>query len=136
MTVASPRAPAAPPSSSAAARPGALRQVARLRIPAAILAGAGTVALALMSTSGSSALDQALPAFVLVGGLLVLGAVADQEGLFTAAAARVERLPGSPRTLLLASLALVAGVTAVLNLDTAVVFLTPVVLGGRAPRRS
>ena len=60
------------------------------------------------------------PEIVLVGGLLVLGAVADEEGLFAAAAARVERLPGSPRMLFVASLALVAGVTAVLNLDTAV----------------
>lgn len=105
-----------------------------MRLPAALVAAAGTIALALTSASGSAALDQALPAFVLVGGLLVLGAVADDEGLFASAAARVERLPGSPRTLFVASLALVAGVTAVLNLDTAVVFLTPVVIGAAEHR--
>ena len=108
--------------------------VAKLRVPAAVGAAAGTIALALTTGSGRSALDQALPAFVLVGGLLVLGAVTDEEGLFAAAAAHVERLPGSPRTLFVASLVLVAGVTAVLNLDTAVVFLTPVVLGAAEHR--
>lgn len=99
-----------------------------------MLAAGGTIALALTSASGGSALAQALPAFVLVSGLLVLGAVAGEEGLFAAAAARVERLPGSPRTLFVASLGLVAAVTAVLNLDTAVVFLTPVVLGAAEHR--
>ena len=121
-------------SPGAALRATGLRLAARLRLPVAALAAAGTAGLALTSRSGGSALDQALPAFVLVGGLLVLGAVADAEGVFTSAAARVERLPGSTTTLFTASLVLVAAVTAVLNLDTAVVFLTPVVIGAAEHR--
>lgn len=114
--------------------PSSRGRFAGLRVPAAVVAAGATAALALTSSSGDAALGQALPAFVLVSGLLVLGAVADAEGLFASAAARVERLPGSPRTLFVASLALVAVVTAVLNLDTAVVFLTPVVLGAAEHR--
>jgi arsenical pump membrane protein len=65
---------------------------------------------------------------VLVAGLLLIGAAAAADGLFEAVGARLawERLP--PRALLVAMLALVACVTAVLNLDTSVVFLTPVLV--------
>jgi arsenical pump membrane protein len=80
-----------------------------------------------------SALAQAWPPFVLVTGLLLVGLAAGREGVFDAAAARLVRTPGSPVVLLLACLALVAVVTAVLNLDTAAVFLTPVLV--RAARR-
>jgi arsenical pump membrane protein len=61
---------------------------------------------------------------VLVTGLLLIGLVAAEEGLFEVAGAAVERLPGPPIRLLAACLGLVFAVTAVLNLDTAVVFLT------------
>ena len=74
-----------------------------------------------------AAAAQAWPAFALVTGLLLVGVVAERDGLFAAAGARLSRLPLGPRTLLVAALALVARVTAVLNLDT-VVFLTPVLL--------
>jgi len=65
---------------------------------------------------------------VLVAGLLLIGAAAASDGLFEAVAARLasNRLP--PRALLVALLGLVACVTAVLNLDTSVVFLTPVLV--------
>jgi arsenical pump membrane protein len=65
---------------------------------------------------------------VLVAGLLLIGAVAADDGLFEVLGARLAgtRLP--PRALLLALLALVAVVTAVLNLDTSVLFLTPVLV--------
>jgi arsenical pump membrane protein len=65
---------------------------------------------------------------VLVAGLLLIGAAAAADGIFEAVGARVasDRLP--PRALLVALLGLVAGVTAVLNLDTSVVFLTPVLV--------
>ena len=76
-----------------------------------------------------SALSQAWPPFVLVTGLLAIGQVAGADGLFDAAAARVERLPGSPAALLLACFGLVLVVTALLNLDTSAVFLTPVLVG-------
>jgi arsenical pump membrane protein len=75
-----------------------------------------------------AALGQAWPPFVLVTGLLVLGQLAGTDGLFDAAAARLAGLGGSPLGTLLACLGLVALVTALLNLDTAVVFLTPVLI--------
>jgi arsenical pump membrane protein len=72
--------------------------------------------------------DQAWPPFVLVSGLLLIGGAASADGLFEALGARLARADLSPRGLLLALLALVAIVTAVLNLDTSVVFLTPVLV--------
>ncbi len=65
---------------------------------------------------------------MLVAGLLLVGAAAGADGLFAAAGARIERLPGGGVALLGACLALVAVTTAFLNLDTAVVFLTPVLV--------
>jgi arsenical pump membrane protein len=79
-------------------------------------------------TSVHSAWSQAWPAFALVAGLLVVGAAAAREGLFAAAGAAVARTPGGPAVLLCGLLVVDALVTAVLNLDTAVVFMTPVLL--------
>jgi arsenical pump membrane protein len=76
----------------------------------------------------SNTLEQVWPAFVLVTGLLLVGLAAHADGLFARAGCLLERLPGSPHALLLVSMLLVSAVTAVLNLDTAVVFLTPVVV--------
>jgi arsenical pump membrane protein len=76
----------------------------------------------------SDALRQVWPAFVLVTGLLLVGLAAHAGGLFVQAGALLERVPGSTLVLLLASMLLVAVVTAILNLDTAVVFLTPVLI--------
>lgn len=74
------------------------------------------------------AFSQAWPAFALVAGLLLVGATAAREGLFERAGALAARVRGGG-TVLLATLLLVAAVfTAILNLDTAVVFLTPVLL--------
>jgi arsenical pump membrane protein len=73
-------------------------------------------------------LEQVWPAFVLVTGLLLVGLAAHADGLFARAGFLLERLPGSPAALLLVSMLMVSAVTAVLNLDTAVVFLTPVVV--------
>ena len=78
---------------------------------------------------------QAWPPFVLVPGLLLIGAVAADEGLFEALGAQLARTRLGARSLFLALLALVAIVTAVLNLDTSVVFLTPVLVHA-ARRRS
>lgn len=69
---------------------------------------------------------QAWPPFVLVTGLLLIGAVAAADGLFEALGGRLAHARLGARGLLLALLGLVAAVTAVLNLDTSVVFLTPV----------
>src|SRR5690242_13599571 len=74
------------------------------------------------------AAGQSWPPFVLVFGLLLVGRAAADEGLFEALGARLARARLGSRGLLLALLALVAVVTAVLNLDTAVVFLTPVLV--------
>ena len=71
---------------------------------------------------------QAWPPFILVAGLLLIGQVASADDLFEALGARLAHAPLSPRALLVALLALVAAVTAVLNLDTSVVFLTPVLV--------
>jgi arsenical pump membrane protein len=54
--------------------------------------------------------------------------VAERDGLFGAAGAWLSRLPLRPHLLLTAALLLVALVTAILNLDTSVFFLTPVLL--------
>ena len=78
---------------------------------------------------------QAWPPFVLVAGLLLIGAVAAADGLFEAIGARLARAPLRSRSLLVALLALVAVVTAVLNLDTSVVFLTPVLVHAARKRR-
>jgi arsenical pump membrane protein len=75
-----------------------------------------------------TAAEQTWPPFVLVAGLLLIGAVAAADGLFEAVGARLARAPLQPRGLLVALLGLVAVVTAVLNLDTSVVFLTPVLV--------
>jgi arsenical pump membrane protein len=82
-----------------------------------------------------AALGQSWPPFVLVAGLLLLGQLAGRDGLFDAAASRLVRVPGGAVSSLLACLGLVALVTALLNLDTAVVFLTPVLLGVAQRRR-
>src|SRR6266536_390927 len=78
---------------------------------------------------------QTWPPFVLVIGLLLIGAVASADGLFEALGARLAHARLGARGLLLALLGLVAAVTAVLNLDTSVVFLTPVLVHA-ARRRS
>src|SRR5579862_4515858 len=75
-----------------------------------------------------AAAKQAWPAFVLVAGLLLIGDAAARDGLFEATGARLARSRLGPYGLLVGLLALVAAVTAVLNLDTAVVFLTPVLV--------
>ena len=74
------------------------------------------------------ALAQAWPPFVLVAGLLLIGTVVEADGLFAAIGARIERIGGGPVVLLATLLGLEALVTAVLNLDTAVAFLTPIIL--------
>lgn len=76
----------------------------------------------------AGAARQTWPPFVLVTGLLLVGESAANDRLFEAIGARIACTRLGPHTLLLALLALVAIVTAVLNLDTAVVFLTPVLV--------
>src|SRR5438270_13307953 len=75
-----------------------------------------------------AAASQAWRPFVLVAGLLLIGAVAAADGLFEVIGAKLARARLGAQGLLIGLLALVAVVSAVLNLDTAVVFLTPVLV--------
>jgi arsenical pump membrane protein len=76
----------------------------------------------------ADAAAQIWPAFVLVTGLLLVGIVAEQDGLFRATGSLLARLPVGSRATFAIALVVVALVTAVLNLDTSVFFLTPVLL--------
>jgi arsenical pump membrane protein len=96
------------------------------------LAGAGTALVTRPDYARASAL-QDYPAFVLVAGLLLIGLVADDEGLFAAAGDRLGRIARRPVWLFGGAVILVGLVTATLNLDTSVAFLTPVlVYAGRS----
>ena len=86
------------------------------------------VAAAVAPARAAATASQAWPAFVLVSALLVIGALAAQDRLFAALGAQAARAPGGGVPLVLGLLCVVAVVTAVLNLDTSVVFLTPVLI--------
>ena len=75
-----------------------------------------------------SALTQTWQPFVLILGLILIGLAAASDGLFESVGARLAALPGGGLTLFVSMMGLVAVVTATLNLDTSVVFLTPIVL--------
>jgi arsenical pump membrane protein len=96
------------------------------------LAGAGlagiAAAVALRPAAARSAAAQDWPPFVLVAGLLLIGLVADDDGLFAAAGHRLARSASSGVVLFLGAVVMVGSVTAVLNLDTSVAFLTPVLV--------
>jgi arsenical pump membrane protein len=59
---------------------------------------------------------------------LLVGVAAERDGLFAAAGAALARVGLGPLTTFVAALGLVTVVTAVLNLDTSVFFLTPVLV--------
>lgn len=88
----------------------------------------GGLAAGLRSSSAGAAARQAWPAFVVVAGLLLIGLVAAADGLFEAAGQRLARAAPDGRVLFVGVAALVVAVTAVLNLDTSVAFLTPVIV--------
>ena len=71
---------------------------------------------------------QAGPAFLLVGGLLAIGGVAEQDGVFAWLGDLAGSLPGHGLVLLFGLLGMDCAVTAFLNLDTAVLFMTPVMV--------
>lgn len=74
--------------------------------------------------------------FVLITGLLLIGHAAAREGLFESVGRLVARTPGNDVVLFAVTMAAVAIVTAVLNLDTSVVFMTPVALHAARVRGS
>jgi arsenical pump membrane protein len=85
------------------------------------------VAAALARPSAAeSAASQTWPAFVLVAGLLLIGLVANDDRLFSAAGHRLAAAAPDGRVLLAGLAILIVVVTALLNLDTSVAFITPV----------
>jgi arsenical pump membrane protein len=95
---------------------------------AAIGAVAATTAAVIKPGQAQSAASQVWSPFVLVSGLLLIGLVANADGLFLAAGQGLARLSRNGTVLFMLAMLLVAAVTAVLNLDTSVAFLTPVLV--------
>ncbi len=118
-----------------AAGPGAQRAQRARWLVLAVGSVAAVTAVATAADQAGSAARQDWPPFLLVTGLLVLGQVAWEDGLFQAAGEWIGGQVRRSAGLLLASAALVAIVTAVLNLDTSVAFLTPVLLHAARRRR-
>ena len=109
-----------------------------------LLGAVGLSALAIASAarphSAYSAASQDWSPFVLVTGLLLVGLVAESDGVFAAAGHRLDRVASSGLVLFAGAACLIGLVTALLNLDTSVAFLTPVMIyaarsrgGGEAP---
>lgn len=100
--------------------------------PPWILAGFGLVGLiaafVASPADARSAAAQNWSPFVLVSGLLLIGLVADDDGLFAAGGHQLARLSSSGIILFAGATVMIAVVTAVLNLDTSVAFLTPVLV--------
>ena len=87
-------------------------------------------ALAAVTRPGATgaAASQDWSPFVLVTGLLLIGIVADDDGLFANVGHQLARAAPSGSSLFLGATVMIGLVTAVLNLDTSVVFLTPVLV--------
>jgi arsenical pump membrane protein len=97
-----------------------------------LFAAAGVVAVVIVATlrhhDAGAAATQSWPPFVLVSGLLLIGLVADDDGLFATAGEHLARVARNGLVLFIGAALLVGIVTAVLNLDTSVAFLTPVLV--------
>jgi arsenical pump membrane protein len=97
-----------------------------------VLGGVGAIglliAVAVVPGSARSAAGQTWSPFVLVTGLLLIGQVARDDGLFEWAGALLARRARNGVALFAGAAVLVGVITATLNLDTSVVFLTPVLL--------
>lgn len=115
------------PSRAAGARTGYRVPVATWGL-AVVGVVAALVAILTEHTAARSAADQVWSPFVLVTGLLLVGLVADQDGLFAAAGHRLASVAPNGLVLFAGASVGIAAVTAVLNLDTSVVFLTPVLV--------
>ncbi len=105
-------------------RPRRLPEAA-VAVPAALIV---ILTGALAPHQAGAAARRLLPVLAFLGAILVLSHFCQQEGLFTAAAARLARASrGSPVRLLRGVFGLASVTTAALSLDTTVVLLTPVV---------
>lgn len=85
-------------------------------------------ALAVAPHQARAAAAQTWTPFVLVAGLLLIGLAAEEDGLFRAAGGQLARAARHGATLYVGAALLIVIVTATLNLDTSVVFVTPVLL--------
>ena len=96
------------------------------------LAGIGLAglcaAVAARPSEARAAAAQVWTPFVLVAGLLLIGLVAADDGLFDAVGHQLARTARSGAVIFVGAVAMVGVVTAFLNLDTAVAFLTPVLV--------
>lgn len=92
------------------------------------------LSIALAPAAARDAAAHTWSPFVLVTGLLLIGVTANQDGVFAAAARWLGQIARGPTQLYLSAMALTAVVTVLLNLDTAVAFLTPVLV--HAARRA
>ncbi len=95
---------------------------------AAVGCTAGLVAVLVSPVHARSAAAQDWSPFVLVAGLLLVGLVADEDRLFSAAGNGLARLAPNGMVLYIGSVVLIVTVTTVLNLDTSVAFLTPILV--------
>lgn len=106
-------------------------EVLRPRAPL-LLAVLGVVtcstAVVLHPRAAQSAAAQTWPPFVLISGLLLVGLVCEVDGLFAAAGQLIAHRARNGLVLYICAVGLVVGVTALLNLDTSVAFLTPVLI--------
>lgn len=89
---------------------------------------AAAIAVAVRPADAVSAASQDWSPFVLVAGLLLIGLVAADDGLFAAAGSGLARIARRGGALFAGAVVLVSAVTATLNLDTSVAFLTPVLV--------
>ncbi len=96
--------------------------------PAAAGCGLLLAAALLAPNEARAAAAQDWPPFVLVAGLLLVGLVADGDGLFAAGGHVLARLAPNGVLLYAGTAVLVVTVTTLLNLDTSVTFLTPVLV--------
>jgi arsenical pump membrane protein len=96
--------------------------------PAAGGCGLLLAAVLLAPHEARAAAAQDWPPFVLVAGLLLVGLVADGDGLFAAGGHLLARLTPNGVLLYAGTAVLVVTVTTLLNLDTSVTFLTPVLV--------
>ena len=101
----------------------------RLGWAVAAVGCAGALGAALFGPQDArSAAAQDWSPFVLVAGLLLVGLVADEDRLFSAAGHSLARLAPNGLVLYAGAVALIVAVTTLLNLDTSVAFLTPILV--------
>src|SRR5579875_3867013 len=113
------------------------RQVPAVRwewVFALVGGSAAVVAAILAPTRAGGSTSDTWPPFVLVLGLLLVGTVAEQDGVFRALGHRLALAGRRGSTLFCGSALLVTVTTATLNLDTSVVFITPILVATAARR--